>query len=209
MARLKVHNLQGQETGEIELADEVFGLTEINKNLFYEVVKAQLASRRAGTHAGKNRSATTGSKKKVYKQKGTGNARHGDRRAPIFAKGGKVHMPTPRDYGYRPPAKVRSGALRHALSLFVKEGRIKVLDAFALDAIKTRAVAQALGTLEAKGKTVVVDTKENDKLRLSTRNLETAMFLPPEGVNVYDLLRHDTLILTQDAARALEQRLTK
>ena len=208
MAKLNVLNTQGEQTGEIELSDSVFGITEINQDLFYEVVKAQLASRRAGTHSAKGRSAVAGSKKKIYKQKGTGGARHGNIRAPILAKVGKVHVPSPRDYGYRPPSKVRAGALCHALSLFVKEGRIKVLDSWSLDAIKTKSVASALKGLSAAGKTVVVDTAGNENLRLSTRNLADATFLPPEGVNVYDLLRHDTLILTQDAARALEKRLT-
>jgi large subunit ribosomal protein L4 len=208
MAKLTVHNIKGEQTGEIELSDAVFGITEINQDLFYEVVKAQLASRRAGTHAGKTRSAVSGSKKKIYKQKGTGNARHGNNRAPIFAKGGKVHVPKPRDYSYRPPRKVRAGALCHALSLFVKEGRVKVVDAWQVDAVKTKSVATALGTLETKGSAVVVDAATNESLRLSTRNLANATFLPPEGVNVYDLLRHDTLVLTQDAARALEKRLS-
>ncbi len=207
MAKLKVHNLQGEETGEIDLRDDVFGIQDINQDLFYEVVKAQLASRRAGTHAAKNRAATAGSKKKLYKQKGTGNARHGNIRAPIYAKGGKAHPPIPRSYAYRPPAKVRAGALRHALSLFVKEGRIRVLDGWQMQDIKTRTVATTLATLGAHAKTVLVDSAGNEKLRMSTRNLEKATFLPPEGVNVYDLLRHDTLILTQDAARALEARL--
>ena len=111
MAKLEVINTQGVKTGEIDLSDEVFGISDINQDLFYEVVKAQLASRRAGTHATKGRSAVAGSKKKLYKQKGTGNARHGNIRAPIFCKGGKVHTPQPRDYGYRPPRKVRAGAL--------------------------------------------------------------------------------------------------
>lgn len=208
MAKLTVHNIKGETTGEIELSDAVFGITEINQDLFYEVVKAQLASRRAGTHQGKTRSAVAGSKKKIYKQKGTGNARHGNIRAPIFAKGGKVHVPKPRDYSYRPPRKARLGALCHALSLFVKEGRVKVVDAWELDAIKTRSVVSTLGTLKSAGSAVVVDTAANDKLRLSTRNIENATFLPPEGVNVYDLLRHDTLVLTQEAARALEKRLS-
>ena len=207
MATLKVHNLQGAETGEITLNDDVFGIADINQDLFYEVVKAQLASRRSGTNAAKGRSAVAGSKKKLYKQKGTGNARHGNIRAPIYAKGGKAHPPIPRSYAYRPPRQVRAGALCHALSLLVKEGRLKVVDAWQLEEIKTRNVANTLGNLKAQGSTIVVDTAANEKLRLSTRNLEHATFLPPEGVNVYDLLRHDTLILTQDAARALEQRL--
>ncbi len=103
---------------------------------------------------------------------------------------------------------MRTGALCHALSLFVKEGRVKVLDSWSLDTIKTKSVQSTLGTLATAGKAVVVDTAANEKLRLSTRNLENATFLPPEGVNVYDLLRHDTLILTKDAAKALETRLS-
>ncbi len=208
MAKLDVINTRGEKTGEIELSDEVFGIADINQDLFYEVVKAQLASRRAGTHSTKGRAEVAGSKKKIYKQKGTGGARHGNIRAPIFAKGGKVHTPKPRSYAYRPPRQVRAGALRHALSLFVKEGRIKVLDSWAVEAIKTKAVAQTLSSLATAGRTVVVDSAENERLRLSTRNIDKATFLPPEGVNVYDLLRHDTLIVTQDAARALEKRLS-
>ncbi len=208
MARLNVVNTAGEQTGEIELSDSVFGITEINQDLFYEVVKAQLASRRAGTHAAKGRSAVAGSKKKIYKQKGTGNARHGNIRSPIFAKGGKVHVPSPRDYSYRPPRKVRTGALCHALSLFVKEGRVKVVDSWTLEAIKTKSVENTLGALATAGSAVVVDSAANEKLRLSTRNLANATFLPPEGVNVYDLLRHDTLILTKEAAKALETRLS-
>lgn len=208
MAKLSVVNIKGEKTGDIDLSDEVFGITEINQDLFYEIVKAQLASRRAGTHSTKGRAEVAGSKKKLYKQKGTGNARHGNIRAPIYAKGGKVHTPKPRDYSYRPPQKVRAGALRHALSLFVKEGRILVLDGWTVDAVKTKSVAQALSALQAKGASVLVDAASNENLRLSARNLERATFLPPEGVNVYDLLRHDTLILTQDAARALEKRLS-
>lgn len=207
MAKLEVINTQGVKTGEIDLSDEVFGISDINQDLFYEVVKAQLASRRAGTHATKGRSAVAGSKKKLYKQKGTGNARHGNIRAPIFCKGGKVHTPQPRDYGYRPPRKVRAGALCHALSLFVKEGRIRVVEAWQVEDVKTKAVVQTLASIKSQGKSVVVDAASNDKLRLSARNLADTTFLPPEGVNVYDLLRHDTLILTQDAARALEKRL--
>ena len=209
MAKLTVHNIKGEQTGEIELSDAVFGITEINQDLFYEVVKAQLASRRAGTHAAKGRSAVAGSKKKIYKQKGTGNARHGNIRAPIFAKGGKVHVPSPRDYGYRPPRSVRRGALIHALSLYLKEGRLIIVDKWDVNEIKTKPIATAIGKLAQKGQSaIVVDDKANEKLRLSTANIGDALFLPPEGVNVYDILRHDNLILTQQAARALEARLT-
>ena len=207
MAKVTLLKLSGEKAGEIDLKDEVFGVQEINQALFYEVVKAQLASRRMGTHAAKGRSAVSGSKKKIYKQKGTGNARHGDKRAPNFVKGGQAHPPIPRSYAYRPPRTVRAGALCHALSLYLKEGRLTVLDTWEVGEFKTKTVAQAIGKLNAKGgKAIVVDAVSNEKLRLSTRNLADALFLSPEGVNVYDLLRHEHLIGTKDAERALEAR---
>src|SRR5215471_13367634 len=115
--KVKVYNLERKEVGDLELADEVFG-AEVKEHLFYEVVKAQLASKRQGTAAAKNRSAVSGSTKKLYKQKGTGRARHGSIRAPVFVGGGQAHPPRPRDWSYRPPRKVRGAALRSALSKF-------------------------------------------------------------------------------------------
>jgi large subunit ribosomal protein L4 len=209
MAKAPLLNVNSEKVGEIDLNDAVFGIQDINQALFYEVVKAQLASRRAGTHAAKGRAGVSGSKRKMYKQKGTGRARHGDSRAPNFVKGGQAHPPIPRSYAYRPPRSVRTGALCHALSLYLKEGRLTVVDKWEPSEIKTKAVAQALSRLNASGgSAVVVDAGTNEKLRLSARNIENATFLPPEGVNVYDILRHDHLILTQQAARALEERLS-
>src|SRR5580692_8485787 len=208
MATFDVFNMQRQKVGSIDLADEVFG-TEVKEHLFYEVVKAQLASKRQGTANGKNRSAVSGSTKKLYKQKGTGRARHGSIRAPLFVGGGKAHPPRPRDWAYEPPRRVRAQALTSALSKFGKEGRLVVVERFDLAEVKTKRLLDALETLKVNAKTLVVDSGQNDKLRLSIRNCKTHQFLPPEGVNVYDLLRHDTLILSQDAARALEQRCLK
>src|SRR5512135_3572438 len=127
MPKLDVYNLKREKVGELELADEVFG-AEVKEHLLHEVVTAQLASMRAGTHAAKERSAVRGTSKKVYKQKGTGNARHGAARAPIFVGGGRAHPPKPQDFSYRPPRGVRQGALKSALSLFVKEGRLTVVE---------------------------------------------------------------------------------
>lgn len=209
MAKVALLNTSNEKVGEIDLKDEIFGVAEINQNLFYEVVKAQLASRRSGTHAAKGRAEVSGSKKKLYKQKGTGNARHGNKRAPIFVKGGFAHPPIPHSYEYRPPRSVRRGALIHALSLYLKEGRLIIVDKWDLNEIKTKPVASAISKLAQKGESaIVVDDKANEKLRVSTGNIESALFLPPEGVNVYDILRHDNLILTQQAARALEARLS-
>jgi large subunit ribosomal protein L4 len=205
MATVDVYNLKREKVGTLELADEVFA-TEVKEHLFYEVVKAQLASKRQGTASAKNRAAVSGSTKKIYKQKGTGRARHGSIRAPVFVGGGQAHPPRPRDWSYRPPRKVRIGALRSALSKFHKEGRLLVVDRFELPEIKTKGVLQALDALKAERHTLVVDDASNEKLRLSIRNLADHQFLPPEGVNLYDLLRHDTLVLSKDAAKKLESR---
>ncbi|WP_394842976.1 50S ribosomal protein L4 [Pendulispora brunnea] len=206
MATVDVYNMKREKVGSLDLADEVFG-AEIKEHLFWEVVKAQLASRRQGTASAKERSAVSGSTKKLYKQKGTGRARHGSIRAPIYVGGGQAHPPRPRDWSYRPPQKVRVGALRSALSKFVKEGRLVVVDRFDLPEIKTKGLLSALDTLKAEKKTLVVDHRTNENLVLSIRNAKDHQYLPPEGVNVYDLLRHDTLVLSKDAAKALEQRL--
>jgi large subunit ribosomal protein L4 len=205
MPTLDVFNLSREKVGQIDLANEVFE-AEVNENLFYEVVKAQLASARQGTASAKERCAVAGSTKKLYKQKGTGRSRQGSIRAPHHVGGGQAHPPRPRDWSYRPPRQVRVGALRSALSLFVKEGRLIVVDKLELAEAKTKAAAGALKALRADKKTLVVDAASNEKLKRSVRNLEKAMFLPPEGVNVYDLLRHDHLVLSQEAAKALEAR---
>ena len=205
MATLDVFNMKREKVGSIDLSDDVFA-TEVKEHLFYEVVKAQLASRRAGTQSAKERAAVSGSTKKVYKQKGTGRARHGSIRAPIYVGGGRAHPPRPRDWSYRPPRQVRVGALKSALSKFHKEGRLVVVDRFELPEIKTKGLLLALGALQAKKKALVVDAASNENLVLSIKNCEDHQFLPPEGVNLYDLLRHDTLVLSKDAAKALEKR---
>jgi len=205
MAKLDIFNLKREKVGELDLADEVFA-TEVKEHLFHEVVTAQLASARAGTRAGKERAAVRGSTKKIYKQKGTGRARHGSIRAPIFVGGGRAHPPKPQDWSYRPPRRVRIGALKSALSLLVKEGRLTVVENIDLGEIKTKKLAGVLETLKASKKTLVVDDKGNENLRLSIRNLKNSLFLPPEGVNVYDVLRHEHLVLSKDAAKVLEAR---
>jgi large subunit ribosomal protein L4 len=205
MAKVDVYNLKREKVGSVDLADEVFA-TDVKEQLFHEVVVAQLASRRAGTRAAKERSAVAGSSKKIYKQKGTGRARHGSIRAPIFVGGGRAHPPKPQDWSYRPPRRVRVAALKSALSLILKEGRLTIVDSIDLGEVKTKKLAGVLVTLQAGKKTLVVDDGGNQNLRLSIRNLEDKLFLPPEGVNVYDLLRHDHLVLSKGAIKALEAR---
>lgn len=208
MPKLDVFNLKREKVGEIDLADDVFA-ADVREHLFHEVVTAQLASRRAGTSAAKERSAVRGSSTKIFRQKGTGRARHGSIRAPIFVGGGRAHPPRPRDYSQRPPRQVRVGALKSALSLLVKEGRFIVVDNIDLGEIKTKKLASALVALQAPKKTLVVDDKSNENLRLSIRNMPDNQYLPPEGVNVYDLLRHEHLIVSKDAVKALEERCRK
>jgi large subunit ribosomal protein L4 len=208
MAKVKVLNLRAESVGEIELVDDVFG-ADVNEPLLYEVLKAQLASKRSGSANTKTRSEVAGSSKKIYKQKGTGQGRHGSIRAPNFVGGGQQHGPKPRSYAYRPPAKMRAGALRSALSLKLKEGRLTIVDAFALDEVKTKTLATALAALKVAKGSLIVDQKDNEKLRLSARNLETHQVLPPEGVNLYDLLRHEHLVLTRNAVDALVARIQK
>ena len=205
MPKVKVHNLSGNAVGEIELSDSVFDAT-VNEAVLYDVLKAQLASKRIGAASAQTRAEVTATKRKMYTQKGTGNARHGSRRAPIFVGGGTVHGPKPRDFGYRPPRKMRLGALKGALSLKLREGQLRVVQDFELAEIKTKKLVEVLGKLEVAKGALIVDGKNNDNLRLSARNLQNHSVLPPEGVNLYDLLRHEHLVLTQTAVEALEAR---
>ncbi len=205
MPKVKVYNLSKKDVGEIELSADVFE-AKVNEGLFYDVLKAQLAGQRKGSASSQGRAEVTATSRKMYKQKGTGNARHGSRRAPIFVGGGTVHGPKPRDFGYRPPRKMRLGALRGALSLKLREGRLLIVQDFELDEIKTKKLAAVLSALQVDDGALIVDGKENEKLRMSARNLQKYSVLPPEGVNLYDLLRHEHLVLTQTAVQALEAR---
>jgi large subunit ribosomal protein L4 len=205
MAKINIVDLSKKKVGQLELSDDVFGV-DVNEGLLYDVLKAQLASKRHGSANTKVRAEVRGSARKIYRQKGTGRARHGSIRAPIFVGGGTVHGPKPRSYAYRPPRKMRLGALKSALSLKLKEGRLVVVDSFELDEIKTKKLATVLDGLDVDRSALIVDSKDNEKLRLSARNLASHLFLPPEGVNLYDLLRHEHLVVTKDAVQALEAR---
>jgi large subunit ribosomal protein L4 len=209
MPTVDIFNLKRDKVGTISLPDDVYGV-EVAQHLIHEVVTAQLASKRAGTHAGKERSGVRGSSHKIYKQKGTGRARHGGIRAPNFVGGGRAHPPKPQDFSRRAPRRVRLAALKSALSLLVKEGRLTVVENFELEAIKTKALASVLEVLKPSQKrTLVIDGKDNEKLRLSIRNLGHNLFLPPEGVNVYDLLRHDHLVVSKQAIEQITARCSK
>jgi large subunit ribosomal protein L4 len=208
MAKVKVYNLKRESVGELELADDVFG-ADVNEGLIYDVLKAQLASRRSGSASTKSRSDVAGSTRKLYRQKGTGAARHGAIRAMNYVGGGTAHGPKPHSYAYEPPRKMRQGAMRSALSLKLKEGTLTIVDKFELAEIKTKALEGVLKALQVDKGSLIVDAVGNEKLRLSARNLPKASYLPPEGVNLYDVLRHPHLVLTKDAVAALQTRLQK
>lgn len=206
MPKLDVKNTSGSNVGSIDLDDAVFG-AEIHEHLLWEVVKWQLAKRRAGTASTKRLGEVRGSSKKVWKQKGTGQARQGSRQAPHWVGGGSVFGPKPRDYSYNIPRKAKKLALCSALSLRTSEQKLIVVDNFTTDG-KTKSVAQVLKTLSGSSKVLVVDAKENEKLVRGAKNLAASQWIAPEGVNVYDILRHDTLVITQAAVQQLTQSLT-
>lgn len=202
-----VYNLKREKVGEIELADAVFN-ADVKQHLMHEVVRSQRAAKRSGTACVKERNAVSGGGRKPYRQKGTGRARQGSSRSPNHVGGGVVHGPRPRSYAFRPPRNVRRGALRSALSLRVKEEKILVLEDFELEEIGTKRLAEILSGLEIEGG-LLVDRVGNEKLKLSARNLAEYSYLPPEGVNVYDILRHNQLVMTRDAAMSLGEALSR
>jgi large subunit ribosomal protein L4 len=204
MAKIDVKNIDGKTVGNVELDDAVFGV-EVNEHLLWEVVKLQRARARSGTASTKRRDEVRGGGKKPYKQKGTGRARQGSSRSPQFVGGGRVFTPKPRDYDYSMPKKAMAGALRSALSLRSKESKIVIIDSFTVDPIKTSFVAKALKALGSDN-ALVVDA-ENEKLARSTANLPKAQYIAPEGLNVYDVLNHETLVLTQASLEKVTARL--
>ena len=206
--KIEVKNILGSAVGSVDLDDAIFA-AEIHEHLLWEVVKWQLARRRAGTASTKRLGEVRGSAKKVWKQKGTGQARQGSRQAPHWVGGGSVKGPKPRSYDYAMPKQSKKIALRSALSLRASEQKLIVVDAFPVDGDKqwTKAVATALGALKAGAKALIVDAKTNAKLVKGARNLARSQWLAPEGINVYDILRHDTLVLTQAAAKQITEAL--
>ena len=206
MATFKVINISGEPVGEIELADAVFG-APVKQHLLWEVVRAQRAAKRSGTACTKGRSEVRGGGKKPYKQKGTGRARQGSSRSPNHVGGGTVFGPKPRSYYIPVPKKVRRGALRSVLSLRGREAKLLIVDTFKLPEIKTKSLVQVLARLGAE-KALIVEHQDNVNLVLSARNLPKCKVLPPEGLNVYDVLKHEQLILTTETARDVERRLT-
>lgn len=204
MPVVDVYNMDRQKVGTFALSDVVFDV-EVREHLFHEVVRGQLASRRAGTAKTKTRAEVKHTTKKLFKQKGTGRARQGMKSAPHWVGGGTAHGPAPRSFGVKVNKKVRRAALCAALSRRQQEGRLVLIDQMGLEGIKTKRIVQLLERFETS-KALMVDT-DNDKLRLSARNLVGAHFLPVGDLNVYDILRAETVLMSTAAAEDLQARI--
>jgi large subunit ribosomal protein L4 len=203
---VEVVNAQNEKVGDRLVAPEVFA-TKVNEHLLYEAVKQYRAGGRAGTHKTKTRAMVSGTGKKPWRQKGTGRARVGEARNPLWRHGGTTFGPMPRDYSYSMPKKARSAALRSALSQRVAEGALKVVDAFALPAAKTKELAGLLLRLGVTGKAVVVDYHPADALVLAGRNLPHVRVVDASHLTVYDVLDCKHLVVSQEALGKLEERL--
>ena len=199
MAVVDIKNLAGQNVGQMDLPDYVFG-AKVNPNLLHETVRWYQAEMRAGTHKTKGRGEVSGSGRKLWKQKGTGRARVGSIRSSIWRKGGTVHGPQPRSYAYRLPRKMVLGALRSALSAKLAEQKLTVVDTWQLESHKSKPFRQALDRLDGLKTVLLIEVEANHNLELASRNLEGVKLVAPHALQPYDLLRHDRLLLSKDAA---------
>lgn len=204
--KLDVIKLDGGKGGSIELPDDIFGIEEIRGDILQRCVTWQLAKRRAGTHKIQVRNEVSRTGKKMYKQKGTGGARHGSRRAAQFVGGAKAHGPVVRSHAFDLPKKFRALALKHALSSKAKAGSIVVLDAAILTEPKTAALRAQFAGIGLKNALVIAGPEVDANFGLAARNIPNVDVLPNAGLNVYDVLRRDTLVLTKDAVDAIKAR---
>ena len=203
MANVSVYNMEGKEVDKIELSDAVFGV-EVNEHLVHMAVVAQLANKRQGTQKAKTRSEVSGGGRKPWKQKGTGHARQGSTRAPQWTGGGVVFAPVPRDYSIKMNKKERRLALKSALTSRVQENKLIVLEDLTLDEAKTKAMQTVLNNLNVS-KALVVLNEENKNVVLSTRNIPDVVTAYTNTINVFDILKYNTLILTKSAVASIEE----
>jgi large subunit ribosomal protein L4 len=206
MANIDVINLEGETVGSIELSDDIFA-AEVKPHLHWEVVRWQRAKARSGTHLVKTKSERSGTGAKPHRQKGTGNARQGSRRSVQFVGGGRVHGPQNRDYTFSVNKKARRAALRSVISQRLSENNLMVVKAFDLETPKTKQLIAALGKIDAAN-AVLVGESGNENLRLSARNLQGVETLNAHGLNVYSVLGHEKLVLSEAAVKDLERRLS-
>jgi large subunit ribosomal protein L4 len=204
--KLDVQTLDGKKGGSVDLDDAVFGIKEIRADILQRMVKYQLAKRRAGTHKTLSRGEVARSHSKLYKQKGTGQARHGAANAPIFRGGGHAHNRLPRDYSHDLTKKFRALALRHALSAKANAGDLVIIDALTLKDAKTSALQKSLGKLKLEKALFIAGAEVDANVARAARNIPHIDILPNAGLNVYDILRADKLVLTQDAVNAIHAR---
>ena len=202
MPVVDVLNLSGKKVGQVDLADAVFG-AKVNPHLLHEASRWYMREIRSGTHKTKDKSEVSGAGRKLWRQKGTGRARVGSIRSPLWRHGGTVHGPKPRDYSYALPKKMLLGALRSALSAKLADQKLTVVDEWSLDTHKTKALAEALGKLNHTKSSLIVSHGENRNLELASRNLERVKLVAPNAVQAYDLLNHDLLLLSKEAVARL------
>ena len=207
--KLDVISLDGGKGGSIELSDAIFGIDEIRGDILQRMVNWQLAKRRSGNHKVQVRNEVSRTSKKMYKQKGTGGARHGSRRAAQFVGGAKAHGPVVRSHAFDLPKKVRALALRHALSSKAKDGSLIVVDTVAIKDPKTAALREQLGKIGVTHALVIAGAEVDNNFKLAARNIPNVDVLPNAGLNVYDVLRRRTLVLTKDAVDAIQARFVK
>ena len=204
MPTVAVYNIDRKKVGDIDLNDNVFGV-EVNGGLLHQAVVMQLASQRLGTHATKTRAFVRGGGRKPWKQKGTGRARSGSRRSPLWVGGGTVFGPHPRSYAFSMPRKQRRLAIKCALSDKVQEGSLLVLDALDFEAPKTKQVVKLLRTFEVDNKALIITAEEAENVERSSRNIPGVKAINTTGLNVYDILNHDKLFVTKDAVARIEE----
>ena len=205
MAVIDVMNQKGEKVSEIELSDDIFDVP-VKASVLHSVVRMQLAGKRAGTASVKHRGDVKGSTKKLFRQKGTGRARRGDIKSPLLRGGGSVFGPDPRSYAFKIPKKVRKLALKMALTSKLKENKLVVLNELEFEEIKTRKFVEVMQTLGVR-KALIVTDKADERLEKSSRNVPYVKVLRDEGINVYDLLAHDNLILLESSVAAIQGRL--
>ena len=203
MANVSVYNMEGKEVGTMELNDAVFGV-EVNEHLVHMAVLQQLANNRQGTQKAKTRSEVSGGGRKPWRQKGTGHARQGSTRAPQWTGGGVVFAPVPRDYSFKMNKKEKRAALKSVLTAKVQENKVVILDELKLDEVKTKAMVNVLNNVKAE-KAIVVLKENDEKVVLSARNIADVQTALVNTINVYDILKHNTLVMTKDAVQAIEE----
>ena len=204
MANVSVYNMEGSEVGKLDLNDSVFAV-DVNEHLMHMAVVLQLANKRQGTQKAKTRSEVSGGGRKPWRQKGTGHARQGSTRSPQWTGGGVVFAPTPRDYSFKMNKKEKAGAIKSALTTKVNEEKFFVMDSLKFDEIKTKKMVGVLDALKVNKALVVLDGEDNDNVEVSARNIAGVRTVYSNAINVYDILKYDTVVVTKAAVENIEE----